>query len=70
MNLLNDVKSTCRMLSISRTYLYSEIKRGRLTPLKCGTKTVFHRDELERYAAHLRSPGRALALECFADRGR
>ena len=63
MNLLNDVKTTCRLLSMSRTYLYNEIKRGRLTPLKSGTKTVFHRDEIERYAAHLQSPVAASRLD-------
>lgn len=56
MNLLNDVKTVCALLSISRTHLYEEIKRGRLSPVKSGNKTLFHRDELERYAASLHSP--------------
>lgn len=53
MNLLNDVKTTCQLLSMSRTHLYEEIKRGRLTPVKSGAKTLFHKAELERYAASL-----------------
>lgn len=53
MNLLNDVKTTCQLLSIGRTHLYEEIKRGRIAPVKSGTKTLFHRKELERYAASL-----------------
>ena len=53
MNLLNDVKTTCRLLSMSRTHLYEEIKRGRITPVKSGRKTLFHRVEVERYAASL-----------------
>jgi excisionase family DNA binding protein len=57
MNLLNDVKTTCRLLSMSRTHLYEEIKRGRITPVKSGSKTLFHRAELERYAASLTGRG-------------
>ena len=53
MNLLNDVKTTCQLLSMSRTHLYEEIKRGRIAPVKSGTKTLFHKTELERYAASL-----------------
>lgn len=61
MNLLNDVKTVCALLSVSRTHLYEEIKRGRITPVKSGNKTLFHRDELERYAANLYSPKAANA---------
>lgn len=63
MNLLNDVKTTCKLLSMSRTHLYEEIKRGRITPVKSGSKTLFHHAEIERYAASLTVTGvRSMAL--------
>lgn len=57
MNLLNDVTSTCRLLSMSKTHLYDEVKRGRIKAVKSGTRTFFHRAEIERYAASLTALG-------------
>lgn len=53
MNLLNDVKATCRLLSMSRSALYEAIKEGRISALKNGKRTLFHRDGIERFAARL-----------------
>ena len=62
MNVLNDVKTTCRMLSISQTTLYEEIKGGRIVPVKIGTRTLFHRDEVQRYVASLGNAGKTTSL--------
>lgn len=53
MNVLNDVKSTCRLLSMSRSALYEAIKGGRICALKNGSRTMFHRDEILRFAGRL-----------------
>ena len=53
MNILFDVKHTCGMLSMSRTGLYDALKTGRIKALKSGKRTLFHRDEIERFVASL-----------------
>lgn len=53
MNVLNSVRDTCRLLCMSRTALYAAVRDGRIKPLKQGARTLFHRDEIERYAASL-----------------
>ena len=53
MNVLNDVKTTCQLLSMSRSALYLAVKEGRICALKNGTRTLFHRDEIERFAGRL-----------------
>ncbi|MFN2099616.1 helix-turn-helix domain-containing protein [Altererythrobacter sp. MF3-039] len=53
MNVLNDVKTTCRQLSMSRSALYVAVKEGRISALKNGNRTLFHRDEIERFAGRL-----------------
>lgn len=53
MNVLNDVKATCQLLSMSRSALYEAVKQGRICALKNGSRTVFHRDEIFRFAGRL-----------------
>jgi len=53
LNLLNDVRVTCRALSIGRTSLYAAIRDGRLRAVKRGKRTLISRDEIERFAASL-----------------
>jgi excisionase family DNA binding protein len=53
MNVLNDVKTTCQLLSMSRSALYEAVKEGRIRALKNGSRTLFHRDEIERFAGLL-----------------
>lgn len=53
MNVLNDVKATCKLLSMSRSALYQAMKEGRICALKNGSRTLFHRDEIERFAGRL-----------------
>jgi excisionase family DNA binding protein len=38
---------------MSRTALYAAIKQGRIKAVKNGFRTLFHRDEIERFAASL-----------------
>lgn len=52
-NLLNDVKSTCRALSIGKTALYAAIRDGRIRAVKRGTRTLIAGDEIIRFAASL-----------------
>lgn len=54
MNILYDVKAAAAALSMGRTRLFREIKTGAIRPLRHHPKVLFHRDELERYAAALR----------------
>lgn len=53
MNVLNDVKTTCQLLSMSRSALYEAMAAGLIRAVKIGRKTLFHRDEIERFAASL-----------------
>lgn len=53
MNVLNDVNTTCQLLSMSRSALYAAVKDGRICALKNGSRTLFHRDEIERFAGRL-----------------
>jgi excisionase family DNA binding protein len=53
MQILYDVREACGLLSLSRSALYRAIKDGRIRPLKNGKRTLFHRDELERFVASL-----------------
>ena len=41
------------MLGIGRTKLYDLIAVGSIKPVKIGRKTLFRRDELQRYIEHL-----------------
>jgi excisionase family DNA binding protein len=52
-NFLNDVNTTCRLLSIGRTALYEEIREGRIKALKRGRRTLITREEILRYAESL-----------------
>ncbi|WP_415018688.1 helix-turn-helix domain-containing protein [Aestuariivirga sp.] len=49
--LVFSVPEACHLLRISRTVLYEHIARGTLKPIKRGRRTLFHRDEVERFAA-------------------
>lgn len=53
LNLLNDVKATCQLLSMSRSALYEALKQGRIAAVKNGSRTLFHRSEIERFASNL-----------------
>ncbi len=47
------VDEACELLSIGRTLLYTEIKAGRLRPVKCGRRTLIPHAELEAFIARL-----------------
>jgi hypothetical protein len=53
MNILYSARAAAEALSMGRTMLFREIKAGKLKPLQRNPKVLFHRDELERYAAAL-----------------
>jgi len=47
---LYNVKDTCERLGgISRTHLYTLIKRGEIHPLKLGKRTMFSEDAIDTY---------------------
>ena len=54
MKILFDARTAADALSMGRTRLFGEIKAGRIKPFTRHPKVLFHRDELERYAAALR----------------
>ena len=43
------VKEALEILNIGRTSLYEEIKKGTLKARKIGSKTIFLRDELDKF---------------------
>jgi len=51
--ILFGVHEICGILNMSRTALYAAIKQGRIKAVKNGFRTLFHRDEIERFAASL-----------------
>lgn len=53
MQLLNDVNSTAAALCMSRSSLYEAVRVGKISALRNGKRTLFHRDEIERFAASL-----------------
>ncbi len=53
MNILNDVKTTCELLSMSRSALYEAMAAGLIHAVKNGRKTLIHRDEIERFVSNL-----------------
>lgn len=53
MNILNTVKDTCCLLSMSRTTFYATLKAGDLRAVKLGKRTMVHRDEIERFVGSL-----------------
>lgn len=55
MNLLYDVPTTAAMLCMSRARLYEVMRDGGINAVKHGKRTLFHRDEIERFAANLQS---------------
>ena len=42
-----DIRSFCRAYSVSRSYVYVEIKAGRLKPFKAGRRTLISRKSAE-----------------------
>ncbi|OYU16443.1 MAG: helix-turn-helix domain-containing protein [Alphaproteobacteria bacterium PA4] len=53
MNILNTVKDTCSMLSMSRTTFYAIVKAGEIRAVKLGNRTLVHKDEIERFIGSL-----------------
>jgi len=49
--LLIDVQGACRLLSVSRTTLYSLVSAGLIRPKKIGRKTTFRFADLQAFAA-------------------
>lgn len=56
MKILNNVDDTCALLSIARSTLYAEVKKGNIVAIKRGKRTFFHQDEIARYVASLCEP--------------
>jgi len=54
MEKLHSVKETLKVLSISRTNLYSLVKDGKIKPLKLGKRTLFPESELNRFIEYLK----------------
>jgi excisionase family DNA binding protein len=48
------VRETLELLSIGRTSLYDAVKRGELSPVKLGKKTLFYSDDLVAFLVLLR----------------
>ena len=44
----------CRWSGVGRTKIYDEIKAGRLRNLPCGTRTLFHPDDVRAWLLELR----------------
>lgn len=49
------VGETLELLSIGRTSLYAAVKRGELTPIKFGKKTLFYAMDLASFLTRLKS---------------
>jgi hypothetical protein len=48
------VRETIELLSIGRTSLYAAVRRGELTPVKFGKKTLFYAVDLVAFLARLK----------------
>jgi excisionase family DNA binding protein len=48
------VTETLELLSIGRTSLYAAVKRGELTPVKFGKKTLFYAIDLAAFLTRLK----------------
>jgi hypothetical protein len=48
------LNETLELLSIGRTSLYAAVKRGELTPVKFGKKTLFYAIDLAAFLARLK----------------
>lgn len=48
------VGETLELLSIGRTSLYAAVKRGELTPIKFGKKTLFYATDLAAFLTRLK----------------
>ena len=53
--LLLDVPSVMQMLNVSRSQLYKLFKAGEIERVHIGARSLVHVDEVERFAASLRS---------------
>jgi excisionase family DNA binding protein len=60
----------CREYGIGRTATYAEIKAGRLSAVKCGSRTLIARAEAERWLASLPAADSASSRERFIVMGR
>lgn len=47
------VSEFCRAYGIGRTFLYDQLKSGKLTACKAGTRTLILRSEADRWARSL-----------------
>lgn len=47
------IRDFCHWAGLGRTAVYEELKAGRLTPKKCGRRTIIPRIEAERWLATL-----------------
>ena len=52
MKLSYSINAACEATSYSRSYIYSEIKGGRLKAYKRGKRTFILGEELERHVRH------------------
>ena len=48
------VRETIQVLSIGRTFLYAAVRRGELTPVKFGKKTLFYAIDLAAFLTRLK----------------
>ena len=55
------VGETLELLSIGRTSLYAAVRRGELTPVKFGKKTLFYAADLAAFLTRLKGVALAAA---------
>ena len=55
MDNLHPVKEVMKILGISRTNLYSIIKKGDIKPVKLGGRTMFPESEINRFLEALKN---------------
>jgi hypothetical protein len=63
------VNETLELLSIGRTSLYAVVKRGDLTPVKFGKKTLFYAIDLAVFLARLKASGSTPDKPCRQPNG-
>lgn len=51
--ILNPINVAAARLGLSRSFLYEQVKRGRLRLLKIGNRSLVHEAELRRFADEL-----------------
>ena len=64
------VRETLELLSIGRTSLYAAVKRGEITPIKFGKKTLFYAVDLAAFLTRLKEAASdSHAASCRRPRG-